>query len=121
MPVVQGAAAPAGYSVLTTAGTYTLNPGPGSPGQGVGIGTPGSVYGFYVTTFGTAPVVSVYDIVPARGGVATATNLLMNGTGTAANQSFTAFSGGVWPGIRYTGALVVVVTGTANTLNVLWD
>jgi hypothetical protein len=110
----------AGYSVLTTAGTYTLNPGPGSPAQGVGVGIPGVYYGAYVTTFGTSPVFSVYDIQPVRGSVATATNLLHNGTGTAANQSFQPLPGGL-PGIRYTGALVVVVTGTANALNVLWD
>jgi hypothetical protein len=120
MGIVSGNPVNAGYSVLTTAGTYTLNPGPGTPGQGVGVGTPGAYYGAYISTFGTSPVFSVYDIVPARGNVATATNLIHNGTGTGANQSFQPLAGGL-PAVRYGGALVVVVTGTANALNVLWD
>ena len=120
MPIVVGFGN-AGYSVLTTAGTYTLNSGP-TPGPGVAFpGQQGAVYGFYVTTFGTAPAVSIYDIVPAHGSVAVATNLLMNGTGTAVNQGFNAFVGGGYPGIRYTGALVAVLTGTSNAVNVLWD
>jgi hypothetical protein len=119
MPVVL-CAGNAQYAVLTTAGTYTLNAGQASPAQGIaGLGPAGAYYGMYVTTYGTAPVFSVYDIVPARGSVASSTNLLHNGTGTAVNQSFTPV-GSVW-GIRYTGALVVVVTGTANALNALWD
>lgn len=119
MGIISGNPINAGYSVLTTAGTYTLNPSPGSPGQGVGVGTPGAYYGAYVTTFGTSPVFTVYDIVPARGSVASSTNVLHNGTGTAVNQSFSPVSSML--GIRYTGALVVVVTGTANAINVLWD
>jgi hypothetical protein len=108
------------YAVLTTAGTYTLNPGP-TPGPGVAFpGPPGAYYGAYVSTFGTSPVFAVYDIVPAHGTVALATNLLHNGTGTAVNQSFSP-AGNAALGIRYQGALVVVVTGTANALNVLWD
>jgi hypothetical protein len=107
------------YSVLTTAGTYTLNPGP-TPGPGVAFpGPPGAYYGSYVSTFGTSPVFTVYDIVPAHGSVAVATNILANGTGTAVNQSFTPTGQSI--GIRYQGALVVVTTGTANGLNVLWD
>jgi hypothetical protein len=110
----------AAYSVLTTAGTYTLNAGPASPGQGfAGLGPPGAYYGLYVTVFGTSPVFTVYDITPARGSVAVATNILHNGTGTAVNQNFSP--SGLSLGVRYTGALVVVVTGTANTLNALWD
>lgn len=120
MPIVQANPINAGYTPLTTAGTYTLNPGPASPGPGVGVGTPGAVYGVYATVFGTSPVFTVYDIVPARGTIAVATNILLNGTGTAVNQSFNPLSGALI-GVRYTGALVVVVTGTANTLNVLWD
>lgn len=120
MPIVLGNPVNCGYSVLTTAGTYTLNPGPGTQGPGVGLGTPGAYYGAYVSTFGTSPVFSVYDIVPARGTVAISTSLIHNGTGTAVNQSFQPLSGGL-PAVRYTGALVVVVTGTANALNVLWD
>jgi len=120
MPIVLGNPINAGYTPLTTAGTYTLNPGPGSPGQGVGVGTPGALYGIYATVFGTSPVFTAYDIVPARGNVATATNILLNGTATAVNQSYLPLTGAML-GIRYTGALVVVVTGTANTLNVLWD
>ena len=120
MAPVLGNPVNAGYSVLTTAGTYTLNPGPASPGPGVGIGTPGVYYGVYVSTYGTSPVFSVYDIQPTRGTVATTTNLIHNGTGTAVNQSFQPLPGGL-PGIRYTGALVVVVTGTSNALNILWD
>ena len=117
MPIVTGLGN-AGYTVLTTAGTYTLNTGP-TPGPGVAFpNSLGALYGFYVTTFGTSPVCTLYDVVPAHGAVAVATNLLMNGTGTAVNQSFNA---GVSLGIRYTGALVAVVTGTANAMNVLWD
>ena len=120
MGIVLGNNENSSYSVLTTAGTYTLNPGPASPGPGVGVGVPGAYYAAYVTTFGTAPVFTVYDITPVRGAVAASTNVLHNGTGTAVNQSFLPVSGGI-VGIRYTGALVVVVTGTANALNVLWD
>ena len=120
MGIVLGNNENAGYSVLTTAGTYTLNPGPGSPSAGVGVGTPGAYYASYVTTFGTSPVFTVYDIVPARASVAASTNVLHNGTGTAVNQSFLPVSGGLI-GVRYTGALVVVVTGTSNAINVLWD
>lgn len=115
MPIILGNPVNAGYSVLTTAGTYTLNPGP-SPQAG----TPGAYYGAYVSTFGTSPAFSVYDIVPARGSVAISTALIHNGTGTAVNQSFQPLSGGL-PAVRYNGALVIVVTGTANALNILWD
>jgi hypothetical protein len=87
-------------------------------GIGVGVGTPGAYYGMYVAAFGTSPVFTVYDIVPARGGVAVATNILHNGTATAFNQNFAPVSG---LGIRYNGALVIAVTGTANTLNALWE
>lgn len=120
MSIVLGNNENCSYSVLTTAGTYTLNPGPGSPAQGVGVGTPGAYYATYVTTFGTSPVFTVYDITPVRGSVAASTNVLHNGTATAVNQSFIPVTGGLI-GIRYTGALVVVTTGTANALNVLWD
>lgn len=120
MTIPYGNPVNAGYTVVTTAGTYTLNQGPPSPGVGQSVGTPGVYYGAYVSTFGTAPVFSVYDVVPARGTVAVSTNLIHNGTGTGVNQSFQPLAGGL-PGIRYSGALIVVVTGTANALNVLWD
>ncbi len=120
MSILLGNPNNAGYTVLTTAGTYTLNTGPGSPGVGVGAGTPGALYGVYVTTFGTAPVFTAYDITPVRGSVAASTNVLMNGTGTVVNQSFLPLAGAMI-GVRYTGALVVVVTGTSNAMNALWD
>jgi hypothetical protein len=101
------------YAVLTTAGTYTLNPGPSRGGIGV-------LWGVYVSTYGTSPVFNVYDVVPAMGTNAIATNLLLTGSGTAAGQAFSPLGAGS-PAVRYTGALVVVVTGTSNALNVLWD
>lgn len=124
MGIVVGNNENAGYSVLTTAGTYTLNAGPAAvaspPAPGASPGSPGAYYGIYITTFGTSPVFTVYDIVPARGGVATATNVIHNGTGTAVNQSFSPITNSIL-GVRYTGALVVVVTGTSNAMNALWD
>ena len=119
MPIVQGIGN-AGYTPLTTAGTYTLNPGPGTPGVGVtAAGSPGALYGVYVTTFGTSPVFSAYEL--KVGATSTTTSILMNGTATAVNQSFTPLTGAAVPGIRYTGGLIIVVTGTANGMNVLWD
>jgi hypothetical protein len=117
MPIILGNPVNAGYTVVTTAGTYTLNPGPSATSPG---GAPGAYYGAYVTTFGTSPVFTAYDIVAAHGTVAVATNLIANGTGTAVNQSFQPLSGGL-PAVRYNGALLIVVTGTANAINILWD
>ena len=94
------------YTAITTNGTTTLN----GPANQVG----GVYYGATLFALGTAPVITVYDVV------GTNTQQIMNGTGTAANQSFTPL--GTTLGVRCKGNIVVVTTGTAagSWLN-LWD
>jgi hypothetical protein len=98
-----------GYTVLNTAGTTTLNPGPssGPPIQ------PGVLFGAQVTSVGTSFVITMVDIV------GTTTNTLVNGTATAIGQQFPAGVPGV--GVRYRGALVAIVTGTPGAYVGLWD
>lgn len=109
------------YTQISTNGTTTLNPGDaaGVPSKPDGNGV---FYGADLVALGTSPVLSVYDLITSlTGGTNTATtsNLLMNGTGTAAGQSFQV---GVDGGVRYKGALVAVTSGTAaGTWNALWD
>lgn len=87
------------YTVVSSAGTTTVKT------------TPGSFNGVQCTALGTSFAAVVYDI-------GTATNIIA-GTATfsTVGQTF-GFSGG---GIRTTGALVVVTSGTAGSLIALWD
>lgn len=112
----------AGYTQISTNGTTTLN-----PGQPAGMPNIPSNYGvFYgadLIVLGTAPVLTVLDLVPpplAGTNTATQTFTIFNGTGSAAGQALQAGVPGV--GVRYKGALVAVTTGTAaGTWNALWD
>ena len=108
------------YTAIATAGTTTVDPGPGSPGVGVGVGNNGVFYGVTFSGIGTGFAVAVYDIIPAQGNNAITTNALMGlQTSTAIGQNMSA--NGAGPGPRYRGALVVVTSGTAGSLNVYWD
>jgi hypothetical protein len=131
MPEVQYAHYNCNYTPISTAGTTTVDPGPASPGIGVGIGNFGVFYGVSALNAGTAtgtftsaiPTVAVYDIIPAQGNNAVTTNTLLGlQTATGAGQNFQANVGA--PGPRYRGALVVVTAvtqGTAAGFNVFWD
>ena len=105
------------YFPLTTAGTYTVDSGPAAPTYV--RSEPGVLYGYYISTYGTTPVLSCYDVYITPTG--TTTTLILNGTSTAVNQAFMPMGAGNPIGVRYRGALVVVVTGTANGVNLLWD
>lgn len=101
------------YTPITVAGTTTVSPTPPT----IGAPTVNPVfYGMNCAIFGTSPVFSAYDVIVVNTG--TNTNTLLSGTFTAAGQSVNVINGF---GARVNGALVVVVTGTANALNVLWD
>ena len=104
------------YSLLSTAGTYTLN-----QGQQAGLAAnPGVYYGLNITALGTTPLAVVLDIIPPRGtSTATTTNTIAIHTGTAQGQSFNGGIPGV--GVRYQGALAIVWTGTAASAVALWD
>jgi N-methylhydantoinase A/oxoprolinase/acetone carboxylase beta subunit len=120
MPATQGIGN-CQYTVVTTVGTATINqlqgaattgaPLPGGPGAGIGV-----LYGANETAAGTTYAITMVDIVVS--GTTTATNTLMNGTGTA-NQIMTPGPAGI--GVRYRGALVAITSGTAGSINVLWD
>ena len=103
------------YTVLSTAGTTTLNSGQtaGPPTQ------PGVLFGAQVSNVGTTFVLTIVDIVPASPAAAVSTNTLLNGTATAIGQQLPAGVPGV--GMRYKGALVAIVTGTPGAYNALWD
>lgn len=106
------------YTALVAAGTSTLNASP--PAGGQGPSQPQVFYGANVVAVGTAFVLSAFDVVPAVGGVALATNTLMGlSTATAAGQQFVAGIPGV--GVRFKGQLVLVVAGTPGQFNALWD
>lgn len=104
------------YTVLSTAGTTTVNQlqaGPSLTGPPSGVGV---LYGANETAAGTNFAVTVVDIVVA--GLVTTTNTLMNGTGTA-NQLMSPGPAGI--GVRYRGALVAITAGTPGSINLLWD
>jgi hypothetical protein len=85
------------YTAISTAGTTTLKSSAGVFG------------GIVITGVGTTWVNTVYDI-------GTATNIISPaGTATAVGQAFGT------GGVRTTGTLVVVTTGTPGSLNALWD
>lgn len=105
------------YTPMSTAGTYTLNAGPafGPPSQ------PGVFFGMQAIGSGTSWAFTAFDVLPPAqpGGSSAGTNTLLNGTTTAAGQQFPAGVTGL--GVRYRGALVIVVTGTPGAFNGLWD
>jgi hypothetical protein len=105
------------YTVLSTAGTTTLN-----PGQASGVQSQcGVLGGFVAVANGTNFAFTAYDILPPAtpGGTSAGTNTLLNGTATAAGQQFPAGLNG--DNVRYRGALVVVTAGTPGVFNALWD
>lgn len=97
------------YTVVSTVGTSTLNPGQAS---GPPI-SPGVFFGATMQAVGTSFGITALDIA------GTSTQTLMSGTGTAVGQRLVAGLEGV--GVRYRDALVVVTTGTAGAYNALWD
>lgn len=109
------------YTPLTsTSGTNTVNQGPG----GAASGYFSVLYGVAILGLGTntACVVNAYEFIPPTGqgtNTATITNLLANGTCTAAGMMVTA-AGPAAQGVRYSGNLVVVVAAGV-TANALWD
>jgi hypothetical protein len=120
MPIVQGAHYNCNYTSISTAGTTTIDPGPSSPGVGVGVGNYGAFYGASCVNAGTSWSIVIYDIIPAQGTKAVTTNTLLPlQTATSAGQSFQANTGA--PGPRYRGALVAVTAGTPGGFDVFWD
>lgn len=106
------------YTPIVGVATATINPGQSGPkatSQGV-------LYGASCVQFGTAPVISIFDVIPPSNigtNTTTTTNLLLSGTFTAAGQVLPSNSAGL--GVRYQGALVAMTAGTLSILNVLWD
>lgn len=97
----------ANYTRISTSGTTTVDPGPG-----------GLYYGVSVLNAGTLWTATAYDIVVS--GTSTATNPLSVSTSLVLGIGATA--GPPSLGVRYSGALVVVTSGTlAGNLNCLWD
>lgn len=120
-PIFQGNC---NYTPISTIGTQTINPG--SPeivgGQPLPQGqTYGVLYGFTLTSAGTAATVVTYldiYVTLSTAGTTTVTNTLLSGTASAAGNNV-GVSGSY--GIRYRGALVLVTSGTAGAGNSLWD
>ena len=108
-----------GYTVLSTAGTTTLNPGQSGPRAA----SNGVLYGATLIGLGTAPTLAIVDIIPPSGigtNTTTVTNTLLTAAGTAVGQNFSAGTPGV--GVRYLGALVAINGGgVAGSWNALWD
>lgn len=91
----------ANYSQITTLATTTVK------------ASPGLYYGFTAVSTGTAAMAwAAYDVL------GTASNLLHTITPGALGAQAPGPSG---IGVRFTGILVVVTTGTAGTYNALWD
>jgi hypothetical protein len=89
----------AGYTAISTVGTTTVK------------ATAGVYFGININGTGTTFGVGVYDVVVAG---TTTNTLLAPSTYGLGNQ------GNAGVGIRFT-QLVVVTTGTAGNVNVLWD
>lgn len=107
------------YTAISTIGTSTVDPGPTQNDPGL-VGRWGVFYGFNVLSTGTAGmVVTALDLVANVNNTNTVTNTLFTGTATAPGQVVGAAPNGL--GIRYKGTLLVVTTGTAATVNALWD
>jgi len=96
----------ANYTYINTAGTTTLKTGGGV------------YYGLNAIIVGTSWTAVPYDINVT--GTATTTNLLTS-TNTAAAVGFQGVPGPGGTGVRYTGTLAVVTSGTPGGWNVLWD
>lgn len=115
------------YTPLSTAGTYTLDPGlpaSGLPaGQGLVRSQPGVFYGVAITAVGTGATYQALDVLPPAtpGGTSAGTNTLMGlQTATAVGQILAAAPPGF--GVRYRGQLLLVVAATAaGAANGLWD
>lgn len=108
-----------GYTVISTIGTTTVNAGPSANDPGA-AGRWGVFYGLSVLSTGTAGMgVTAVELIinPSSGG--TTTNTLFVGTATAPGQVIAAAPAGL--GIRYKGSLVVVTSGTAASINAMWD
>jgi hypothetical protein len=113
------------YTPIAAAGTNTINPGPALNAGGYRAPQPpttfGVLYGIETVAPGTGFGATAYDIIAPTGlgtNTATITNTLMNGTNSAGVVQAAGIPG---VGVRYTGALVVVSSGTPGALNVLWD
>ena len=96
----------ANYTYINTAGTTTLKTGGGV------------YYGLNAIIVGTSWTAVPYDINVT--GTATTTNLLTS-TNTATAVGFQGVPGPGGTGVRYTGTLAVVTSGTPGGWNVLWD
>lgn len=107
------------YTAISTLGTTTVNAGANAANPGA-AGAWGVFYGFNVLSTGTAGVtVTAIDIVINPTGGGTSTNTLYVATGTAPGQVLAAAPAGL--GVRYKGSLVIVTSGTAGTINAMWD
>ena len=96
----------ANYSVISTAGTTTID-----VGHGV-------FYGINCISTGTTWTLTPYDVRVS--GTTTTTNTL-NATQTASGTGFQANPGPGGTGVQFLGALIVVTSGTPGLWNVLWD
>ncbi len=112
------------YTPIVAAGTNTLNPGPALTG-GFRVPQPpttfGVLYGVDTIAAGTGFAYTLVDMIAPTGlgtNTATVTNTLMNGTDTAGTSRSAGVSG---VGVRYSGALVCITTGTPGQINVAWD
>ena len=93
----------ANYSILSTAGTSTVD----SSGGGI-------FFGLNCIAVGTTWTATAYDVF------GTNTNQLI-ATQTAAATGFQGNPGSGGTGVRYSGSLILVTTGTPGVWNVLWD
>jgi hypothetical protein len=100
----------ANYTNYAAVGTQTI--GAAAPG------TPGVLYGGIFVQNGTAYTATYYDLVVT--GTTTASNQL-TATTTAAGSGPTVLPGPGPLGVRFKGTLVLVTTGTAGSINTLWD
>ena len=96
----------ANYQYINTAGTTTLKT------------TGGVYYGLNCIAVGTTWTATPYDINVT--GTTTTTNNLTAQI-TAAAVGFQGVPGPGGTGVRFTGSLVVVTSGTPGGWNVLWD
>ena len=96
----------ANYTYINTAGTVAVK------------ATGGVYYGVYDLAVGTTWTITPYDINVS--GTTTTTNNL-SATITAAAVGYQGAPGPGGTGVRFTGSLYVVITGTPGAWNVLWD
>ena len=96
----------ANYTYINTAGTTTLKT------------TGGVYYGMNGISTGTTWVATPYDINVS--GTTTTTNNMTSSI-SLTTLGFQGVPGPGGTGVRFTGALVVITTGTAGGVNILWD